>query len=194
MKKKVLSALLAVTMTTISLAGCGSGGNEPANAESAASAPKQSEASVQEVSSEEAAAAEEGKDVYAFDMSKYALMKCARRHPAIHAFAASIYDLPLDEACADMVMSIFAPFGADEFLRVLKPGGYVLKVEPAHDHLLEMKQAKGTDLSRYEVIVFGGGIYASGIAGLNALKKQLAHLSPQNAIQTLQPVFKSFNE
>lgn len=86
------------------------------------------------------AAAEEGKDVYAFDMSKYALMKCARRHPAIHAFAASIYDLPLDEACADMVMSIFAPFGADEFLRVLKPGGYVLKVEPAHDHLLEMKQ------------------------------------------------------
>ena len=67
-------------------------------------------------------------------------MKCARRHPAIHAFAASIYDLPLDEACADMVMSIFAPFGADEFLRVLKPGGYVLKVEPAHDHLLEMKQ------------------------------------------------------
>ena len=31
------------------------------------------------------AAAEEGKDVYAFDMSKYALMKCARRHPAIHA-------------------------------------------------------------------------------------------------------------
>ena len=128
------------------------------------------------------AAAEEGKDVYAFDMSKYALMKCARRHPAIHAFAASIYDLPLDEACADMVMSIFAPFGADEFLRVLKPGGYVLKVEPAHDHLLEMKQAKGTDLSRYEVIVFGGGIYASGIAGLNALKKQLAHLSPQKVV------------
>ena len=36
------------------------------------------------------AAAEEGKDVYAFDMSKYALMKCARRHPAIQAFAASI--------------------------------------------------------------------------------------------------------
>ena len=34
----------------------------------------------------------------------------------------------------------FVPFGADEFLRVLKPGGYVLKVEPAHDHLLEMKQ------------------------------------------------------
>ena len=47
--------------------------------------------------------------------------------------------------------------------------------------LLEMKQAKGTDLSRYEVIVFGGGIYASGIAGLNALKKQLAHLSPQRS-------------
>ena len=48
--------------------------------------------------------------------------------------------------------------------------------------LLEMKQAKGTDLSRYEVIVFGGGIYASGIAGLNALKKQLAHLSPQKVV------------
>lgn len=48
--------------------------------------------------------------------------------------------------------------------------------------LLEMKQAKGKDLSRYEVIVFGGGIYASGIAGLNALKKQLAHLSPQKVV------------
>lgn len=86
------------------------------------------------------AAAEAGKEIFAFDMSKYALMKCARRHPDIHAFAASIYDLPLEDECVDMVMSIFAPFAQTEFLRVLKPGGYVLKVGPAHDHLLELKQ------------------------------------------------------
>lgn len=48
--------------------------------------------------------------------------------------------------------------------------------------LLEMMQAKGTDLSHYEVIVFGGGIYASGIAGLNALKKQLTRLSPRKVV------------
>ena len=54
--------------------------------------------------------------------------------------------------------------------------------DATHFDLLEMKQAKGTDLSRYEVIVFGGGIYASGIAGLNALKKQLAHLSPRKVV------------
>ncbi len=79
-------------------------------------------------------------EVYAFDMSKYALMKCAKRSSKIHCFVASIFDLPLEDACCDVVMSIFAPFAENEFARILHDHGYVIKVEPGKRHLYEMKQ------------------------------------------------------
>ena len=77
---------------------------------------------------------------YAFDMSKYALMKCARRSPRLHCFVSSIFDLPLSDHSIDLVMNVFAPFAADEFVRILKPGGYILRVEPGEHHLYELKE------------------------------------------------------
>ena len=81
----------------------------------------------------------ESAEVFAFDMSKYALMKCARRDPRMHCFVASVFDLPLQEGSVDLVTSIFAPFAQDMFARILKNGGYVLKVEPGKRHLYELK-------------------------------------------------------
>ncbi len=40
----------------------------------------------------------------------------------------------------------------------------------------EIKQAKISDVQRYDAIILGGGIYASGIAGLSFLKKHINHL------------------
>ena len=41
---------------------------------------------------------------------------------------------------------------------------------------LETKQAKIEDVEQYDAVVLGGGIYASGIAGLSFLKKNIGRL------------------
>lgn len=82
----------------------------------------------------------EGRTVYAFDLSKHALMKCARRSNDLHCFAASCFALPLSDHCADLITSLFAPFAQEEFARVLRAGGHVLKVEPGRRHLYELKE------------------------------------------------------
>lgn len=47
--------------------------------------------------------------------------------------------------------------------------------ETGYDYI-ETKKAKVTDLEKYDVIILGGGVYASGIAGLGFLKKNISFL------------------
>lgn len=45
-----------------------------------------------------------------------------------------------------------------------------------------VKKIKTQDLEPYNVIIFGGGVYATGIAGLNFLKKNMTHLNHKKVI------------
>lgn len=51
-----------------------------------------------------------------------------------------------------------------------------LKEETGYD-CMETKKAKLSSVQKYDVIVLGGGVYASGIAGLHFLKKNISGLS-----------------
>ncbi|MDU5337186.1 flavodoxin domain-containing protein [Enterococcus sp.] len=42
--------------------------------------------------------------------------------------------------------------------------------------ILETKSARLADIEKYDVIILGGGIYASGIAGLSFIKKNYSKL------------------
>lgn len=42
---------------------------------------------------------------------------------------------------------------------------------------IETKNAKATQLQNYDVIILGGGVYASGIAGLHFLKKNMSSVA-----------------
>ena len=53
---------------------------------------------------------------------------------------ASAYRLPLADASADLLTNVFSPLSAEEFARVLRPGGTFLYVVPSARHLWEMKQ------------------------------------------------------
>lgn len=48
--------------------------------------------------------------------------------------------------------------------------------------VVETKNAKVQDIEEYDVIVLGGGIYASGIAGLSFLKKNYGRLKGKKII------------
>ncbi|GAA2291753.1 hypothetical protein GCM10010149_43990 [Nonomuraea roseoviolacea subsp. roseoviolacea] len=72
----------------------------------------------------------------AFDVSKHAVRRAARAHPRLGAFVADVWrPLPIRSGVADVVMDVFAPRNSAEFRRVLRPGGAVVVVTPAPEHL-----------------------------------------------------------
>lgn len=74
------------------------------------------------------------------DISKFALKKAAKRLPQGEFAVASVYHLPLADQSADLITNVFSPLAAEEFARVLRPGGYYLYVVPSARHLWQMKE------------------------------------------------------
>lgn len=78
--------------------------------------------------------------VYGIDISKFALASGARRSQNLVLAVASSRALPFADKSLNMVLNIFSPLQAEEFFRVLKPGGILLRAVPLREHLLELKQ------------------------------------------------------
>ena len=74
------------------------------------------------------------------DLSKAALRRAAKRLPEAEFAVASVYHLPLPDRSADVLVNIFSPLAAEEFARVLRPGGLFCYAVPSDRHLWEMKQ------------------------------------------------------
>jgi 23S rRNA (guanine745-N1)-methyltransferase len=79
--------------------------------------------------------------VYGIDISKNALQYAARADRSIKYAVASAYQLPFSEKSADILLNIFAPCAYEEFRRVLKDDGFLVKVVPLSEHLWELKKA-----------------------------------------------------
>ena len=73
------------------------------------------------------------------DISKTALQYAAKRSPAFTLCVASCAHLPVGDESVDEVMNIFSPFVPEEFARVLKRSGYLLRAYPLREHLWELK-------------------------------------------------------
>lgn len=74
------------------------------------------------------------------DISKFALKKAAKRLPQGEFAVASVYRLPLPDRSADLITNVFSPLAAEEFARILRPGGHYLYVVPSARHLWQMKE------------------------------------------------------
>lgn len=75
------------------------------------------------------------------DISVEAVRHAAREVPEAVFCAASTARLPLADESLDLIVNIFSPFMEAEFHRVLRPGGYLLRVVPMERHLFELKAA-----------------------------------------------------
>jgi 23S rRNA (guanine745-N1)-methyltransferase len=85
-----------------------------------------------------------GRAGVALDSSKFALRRSARAHARIGAVACDAWRaLPLRDATAAVVLSVFAPRNPDEIARVLRPGGALVLVMPTARHLAELVEALG---------------------------------------------------
>ena len=81
------------------------------------------------------------KDKIGIDLSKQGLKYASRNDPNTIYLLNSIFHNPLEDKCADKVITIFAPVAKQEVLRLLKDDGKFILVKPDEYHLFELKQA-----------------------------------------------------
>jgi 23S rRNA (guanine745-N1)-methyltransferase len=73
------------------------------------------------------------------DASRYAARRAARSHPRAMAVVADSWARwPVRDAALDRVLVVFAPRNGAETARVLRPGGRLVVVTPAAEHLTEL--------------------------------------------------------
>lgn len=77
--------------------------------------------------------------VIGIDISKYAISKAAKQIPTGTFIVASLADIPIQNDSIDLIINIFAPHFENEFSRILKKHGFLVKVTPATNHLQELK-------------------------------------------------------
>ncbi|WP_394251846.1 putative RNA methyltransferase [Arthrobacter pityocampae] len=87
------------------------------------------------------AAAVPGVFPVALDISKTALRRAARRLPGGVSIVWDVWrPLPVADASVDVLLNVFAPRNAVEFVRVLAPGGRLVVVTPRPGHLAGLEE------------------------------------------------------
>lgn len=81
-------------------------------------------------------------DLFAFDIAKDAArLTASRMEKRGSFFVASAYRVPMASESVDLALSLFSPYAEDEFLRLLKPGGFLLCATAREEHLYSLKAA-----------------------------------------------------
>lgn len=81
-----------------------------------------------------------------FDMSKFGTEHASKIDTrsgissTLYAVA-NIFDMPVYDGCADLVVNMFAPVACEEFYRVLRSGGHLIIGSAGACHLKELKNA-----------------------------------------------------
>lgn len=78
--------------------------------------------------------------IVGLDISKDSIKYASRKDDNCFYLVASAVELPVEDNSIDVIINNFAPHSEEEFLRVLRPGGIVIKITPAPNHLLGLKQ------------------------------------------------------
>ena len=82
-----------------------------------------------------------GIQVAGIDISKFAADKAAKRNKQIEFAVGSVFHIPFADNSCDILVNVFAPFCYDEYVRILKKGGYMIMAIPGKKHLWELKKA-----------------------------------------------------
>jgi 23S rRNA (guanine745-N1)-methyltransferase len=78
------------------------------------------------------------------DVSVPACRRAAAAHPRLGAVVADVWrGLPVRDETIDLLSCVFAPRNAEEFRRVLRPGGAAVVVHPLPEHLHELRSVLG---------------------------------------------------
>lgn len=87
--------------------------------------------------------AAEGRTGIGLDIAKPAVQMAAGVHKHIHWCVGDLCNIPLPDASVDTVLNVLTPANYGEFLRVLGPGGVLIKAVPNAEHLVEIRAMAG---------------------------------------------------
>lgn len=79
-------------------------------------------------------------DGYALDISREAVRQACRRSRQVTWLVASMARVPLADASCQLLASVFSPLDWQEALRLLAPGGGLLRMGPTRQHLYELRE------------------------------------------------------
>ena len=79
-------------------------------------------------------------DKIGIDLSKTGLKIASKNDKSTLYLLNSIFHNPLEDKCADKIITIFAPIAKQEIVRLLKDDGLFILVKPDEYHLYELKQ------------------------------------------------------
>ncbi|RUO63664.1 putative RNA methyltransferase [Pseudidiomarina insulisalsae] len=85
-------------------------------------------------------------EVAALDISKWAVLAAAKQEKRATWMAASNSQMPIAAQSIDALLCVFGFPASSEFQRVLKPGARLIMVDPASEHLSELKQIIYTEV------------------------------------------------
>ena len=99
------------------------------------------------------------KRIYAFDLSKESIQLAAKSDHSLTVswFVGDLAHIPIQDASMDMILDIFSPANYQEFQRVLRKNGLLIKVIPSSQHLQEIRsivaeQLTNTNYSNHKII------------------------------------------
>lgn len=81
------------------------------------------------------------KDKIGIDLSKQGLKIASKNDTNTLYLLNSIFHNPIEDKCADKIITIFAPIAKEEIVRMLKDDGEFILVRPDEKHLYELKKA-----------------------------------------------------
>ena len=99
------------------------------------------------------------KHIYAFDLSKESIQLAAKsdHSMAVNWFVGDLAHLSIQDTSMDVILDIFSPANYQEFQRVLRKNGLLIKVIPNNQHLQEIRsivaeQLINTNYSNQKII------------------------------------------
>lgn len=93
--------------------------------------------------------------VLGLDIAKDAVRVAARGGGPVRWLVADLANIPLGDSSADVILNVFTPANYDEFKRILKPNGTLVKVIPAQAHMRELRELAGEQLSEANYVDHG---------------------------------------
>ena len=79
------------------------------------------------------------------DISKEGIKLAAGSYKSAIWFVGDLANLPMADQSNDVILNILSPANYEEFKRVLKPDGIIMKVVPRDHYLRELRQAVGKE-------------------------------------------------
>ncbi|POF88075.1 putative RNA methyltransferase [Pseudomonas putida] len=86
---------------------------------------------------------------YALDISREAVKRACKRAPQVTWMVASMARVPLADASCQFIASVFSPLDWQEALRLLSPGGGLMRVGPTSGHLMELREVLYDEVRPY---------------------------------------------